>query len=76
MRRLNTMKTLRFALAFLLLGIGIGLLIAGGIDRLEEDRSDSTRAGLHVEPAEHSKAKWGRAVGHGARWSALSDVRA
>ena len=76
MRRLNTVKTLRFALAFLLLGIGIGLLIAGGIDRLEEDRNDGTLAGLQVEPAERGKAKWGRAVGHGARWSALSSVRA
>ena len=66
MCRLNTAKTLRFALATLLLGIGIGLLIAGGIGRLEEDRDDSARAGEQVEPAERGEAERGWVVGHAA----------
>ncbi|WP_293716349.1 hypothetical protein [Stenotrophomonas sp. UBA7606] len=66
MRRLDTAKTLRFALATLLLGIGIGLLIAGGIGRLKEDRDDGTRTGVQVEPAERGEAQRGWAVGHAA----------
>ncbi len=66
MRGLNTAKTLRFALAVLLLGIGIGLLIAGGIGRFEEDRDDSARAGEHVEPAKRGEAERGGVVGHAA----------
>jgi hypothetical protein len=66
MRRLDTAKTLRFALAALLLGIGIGLLVAGGIGRLEEDRDNSTRTGVNVEPAKHGEAQRERVVGHAA----------
>lgn len=66
MRRLNTAKTLRFALATLLLGIGIGLLIAGGIGRLEEDRDDSARTGSDVELAKDGEAQRERVVGHAA----------
>jgi hypothetical protein len=66
MRRLNTAKTLRFALATLLLGIGIGLLIAGGIGRLEEDRDDRALTGEHVEPAKYGEAQRERVVGHAA----------
>lgn len=64
MRRLNTAKTLRFALATLLLGIGIGLLIAGGIGRLEEDRDDSAMTGEQVEPAERGEVERGWVVSH------------
>ena len=66
MRRLNTAKTLRFALATLLLGIGIGFFVAGGIGRLEEDRDDGTRTGEHVEPPERVEAERGWEVGHAA----------
>jgi len=66
MRRLNTAKTLRFALATLLLGIGIGFLIAGGIGRLEEDRDDGTRTGEHVEPPKRGETERGWVVGHAA----------
>ncbi|WP_282266526.1 hypothetical protein [Stenotrophomonas sp. PS02298] len=76
MRRLNTAKTLRFALATLLLGIGIGFLVAGGIGRLEEDRDDGTRTGEHVEPPKRGEAKRGWVVGHGKRCSAQSGARA
>lgn len=66
MRRLNTAKTLRFALATLLLGIGIGFLVAAGIGRLEEERNDGTRTGENVEPAERREAEQGWVVGHAA----------
>lgn len=76
MGHLNTAKILRFALATLLLGIGIGLLIAGGVGRLEEDRDNSTRAGAHVELPKHGEAEQGGVAGHGAQCSAQSGVRA
>lgn len=66
MRHLNIAKILRFALATLLLGIGIGFLIAGGIGRLEEDRDDSARTGSDIEPAKYGEAQRERVIGHAA----------
>ena len=76
MRRLNTAKTLRFALAALLLGIGIGFLVAGGIGRLEEDRDDNTGTGADIEPAHHGEAERGWVVMHGPQCSAQSGAGA
>lgn len=76
MCQLNTAKALRFALATLLLGIGIGFLIAGGIGRLEEDRDDSAGSGQFVKPAKNGELERGRVAGHGAQCSAQSGVRA
>lgn len=76
MRRLNTAKTLRFALAVLLLGMGIGLLITGGLGRLKEDRNDGTRTGENVEPAERREAERGWVVRHGPACSAHWELRA
>lgn len=69
MRRLDTAKTLRFALATLLLGIGIGLLISGCVGRLEENSHHNTSAGEQIEPAKRSEAEQGWVVGHGAQCS-------
>ncbi len=76
MRRSNTLKALRFALAALLLGTGIGLLVAGGIGRLEEERDDSTGTGADIEPAQHGEAEWGWVVMHGPQCSAQSGAGA
>lgn len=66
MRRLDTAKTLRFALAALLLGVGIGLLISGGIGRLEEDSDDDASTGEQVEPAKRGEAELSWVVSHSA----------
>ena len=71
MRGSHTAQALRFALAALLLGVGIGLLIAGGVGRLEEDRDNSTRAGAHVELPKHGEAERGGLVVHASACSPL-----
>ncbi len=76
MRRLNTAKALRFALAALLIGAGIGLLIAGGVGRLEEDGHDDTGTGENVESAEGREAERGCVVVHRPQCSAQSGARA
>lgn len=73
MRQLDTAKTLRFALATLLLGIGIGLLVAGAVGRLEENRDDDTGTGERVEPAQSGEAQRGFVVGHGLACSAHTE---
>lgn len=76
MRRLDTAKTLRFVLAILLLVIGTGLLIAGAVGRLEEDRHHDADAGDQVEPAKRGEAQRDWVVGHGPACSAHWEVHA
>lgn len=71
MRGSHTAQALRFALAALLLGVGIGLLISGGLARLEEDSDDGARAGEYVEPAKHGEAERGGLVVHASACSPL-----
>jgi hypothetical protein len=71
MRGSHTAQALRFALATLLLGMGIGFLISGVLARMEEDRDDSARAGEYVEPAKHGEAERGRLVVHASVCSPL-----
>ncbi len=66
MRSLHTAKALRLALAVLLLGMGIGLLIAGGLERLEEDSDDRAGAGEHMEAAKYGEAERSGVVVHAA----------
>lgn len=72
----NTVKTLRFALATLLLGFGIGLLAAGVAGRLEEDSHDDTSTGKQVEPAKRGESERGWVVGHGPECSTGSGAGA
>ncbi len=76
MRTSHTAKALRFALATLLLGLGVGFLLAGGMERLKEDRDDSTGTGADIEPAHHGEAERGWVVMHGPQCSAQSGAGA
>lgn len=76
MQTSHTAKALRFALATLLLGVGIGFLIAGGLGRLEEDRDDGAGTGADIEPAQHGEAERGWVVRHGPACSAHWELRA
>jgi len=71
MRGSHTAQALRFALAALLLGVGIGLLISGGLARMEEDSDDGARAGEYVEPAKHGEAERSGLVVHASACSPL-----
>ena len=53
-------------MAVLLLGMGIGLLIAGGLERLEEDGDGRAGTCEHMEAAKYGEAERSGAVMHAA----------